>query len=140
VSIDTTLSTESGRKGRRRDPTVFACNHCGETRPGEFYAYRPTSCRRCHISAVLRSRDPERHRAAQRRYRQRLLERGGELQRADERDPYTLAVLAVNKRLAEEHPAEFASMLMDEFNRRGLDSATYLERHNIAPGSFQRFT
>jgi HK97 family phage major capsid protein len=61
VSIDTSRSTESGRKGRRRDPTVFACNHCGETRPGEFYSYRPTSCRRCHISAVLRSRDPERH-------------------------------------------------------------------------------
>jgi hypothetical protein len=39
MSIDTSRSNEAGRKGQRRDPTVFACNSCGETRPDEFYYY-----------------------------------------------------------------------------------------------------
>jgi hypothetical protein len=135
VSIDTSRSTEAARKGRRRDPTVFACKRCGETRPGEFYYYRPTSCRRCHISSVLRSRDPERHRAAQRRYRQRPQERGGELTRAAKHTVVTDAQFAANARLAQAHSVEYAHLLRDEFNARGLDFKAYLEAHNIAAGS-----
>jgi hypothetical protein len=84
----------------------------------------------------MQSRDPALHRAAQRRYRQRLLERGGELARTDERDPFTDAVTAASEHLAKRYPSEYIQLLMAEFRARGLDFNKYIESHDIAAGSF----
>lgn len=84
---------------------------------------------RCCVREILNAIAP------QRRYRKRLQERGGELRRAAQHTVVTDAQFAANARLAQAHSVEYAHLLRDEFNARGLDFKAYLEAHNIAAGS-----
>jgi hypothetical protein len=108
VSIDKSYSSESGRKGRRRYTPLTVCK-CGETRPHEFYSYSLTECKAC-VSRRAREwqrANPGRHAENQKRYR-------------DHKKIREDVALAAANDLAKQHPAEYASIIGQHLEDRGL--------------------